>query len=88
MNHDNPVTTLQGFTGTVDTTFTDSKVNPTGSKVISLDTEFTSGLSIPEINKGTGDIIYIDNRPLNFPKRKAEGRHQSYIGILKNATEN
>ena len=60
----NPVTTLQGFTGTVDTTFTDSKVNPTGSKVISLDTEFTSGLSIPEINKGTGDIIYIDNRPL------------------------
>ena len=60
----NPVTTLQGFTGTVDTTFTDSKVNPTGTKVISLDTEFTSGLSIPEINKGTGDIIYIDNRPL------------------------
>ena len=47
-----------------DTTFTDSKVNPTGTKVISLDTEFTSGLSIPEINKGTGDIIYIDNRPL------------------------
>ena len=60
----NPVKSDGGFTGTVDTTFTDSKVNPTGSKVISLDTEFTSGLSIPEINKGTGDIIYIDNRPL------------------------
>ena len=60
----NPVTTLEGFTGVIDTTFTDSKVNPTGTKVISLDTEFTSGLSIPEINKGTGDIIYIDNRPL------------------------
>ena len=60
----NPVTSDGGFTGVVDNTFTDSKVNPTGTKVISLDTEFTSGLSIPEINKGTGDIIYLDNRPL------------------------
>ena len=58
------VETSEGFSGTIDTTFTDSKVNPTGNKVISLDTEFTSGLSIPEINKGTGDIIYLDNRPL------------------------
>ena len=58
------VETSGGFSGTIDTTFTDSKVNPTGNKVISLDTEFTSGLSIPEINKGTGDIIYLDNRPL------------------------
>ena len=74
----NPVTTLQGFTGTVDTTFTDSKVNPTGSKVISLDTEFTSGLSIPEINKGTGDIIYIDNRPLI----SRNARHKEDIKVI------
>jgi len=29
-----------------------------------LGVNFTSGLSNPEINKKTGDIIYIDNRPV------------------------
>jgi len=35
-----------------------------GTKVIDLGVTFTSGLANPEINKKTGDIIYIDNRPL------------------------
>ena len=38
--------------------------NPTGTKLISLGTEFTDGLSEPEINKGSGEIIYLDNRSL------------------------
>ena len=34
-----------------------------GTKVIDLGVTFTEGLANPEINKKTGDIIYIDNRP-------------------------
>ena len=33
------------------------------NKQINLGVTFTNGLSNPEINKKTGDIIYIDNRP-------------------------
>ncbi len=60
----NAVTSTAGFSGAVDTTFTESKVNVTGNKVIDLATSFTIGLSSPEINKGSGDILYLDNRPL------------------------
>ena len=35
-----------------------------GTKLISLDTQFTQGVSNPEINKKSGDIVYLDNRPL------------------------
>jgi hypothetical protein len=34
------------------------------SKQINLGVTFTNGLANPEINKKTGDIIYIDNRPI------------------------
>jgi len=52
-----------GFVAAIDTTFTDNKVNPTGTKLINLGVNFTNGLASPEINKGSGDVIYIDNRP-------------------------
>ena len=52
------------FTGaSIDTTLNSNKVT-VGSKVIDLGVTFTAGLANPEINKKTGDIIYIDNRPL------------------------
>jgi hypothetical protein len=60
----NPVTTSGGFSGTIDTGFTGITTNPNGNKVISLGVQFNNGLATPEINKGSGDIIYIDNRPL------------------------
>jgi hypothetical protein len=60
----NPVTTSGGFSGTIDTGFTGITTNPNGAKVISLGVQFNYGLATPEINKGSGDIIYIDNRPL------------------------
>ena len=63
-NSTNPVTTSGGFSGTIDINFTGITTNPTGNKIISLGTQFTNGLATPEINKGSGDIIYIDNRPL------------------------
>jgi hypothetical protein len=51
------------FTGSIDQSFNDNKIT-IGSKVVNLEATFTAGLSNPEINKKTGDIIYIDNRPL------------------------
>jgi hypothetical protein len=59
-----PVTSSGGFSGSIDVTFSGITTNPTGSKIISLGSQFTNGLSTPEINKESGDIIYIDNRPL------------------------
>ena len=59
----NAVTSTGGFSGSIDTGFTGVSTNPTGSKVISLGVQFTNGVATPEINKGSGDIIYIDNRP-------------------------
>ena len=44
-------------------TFADNKIT-VGGKVIDLGVIFTAGLANPEINKQSGDIIYIDNRPL------------------------
>jgi hypothetical protein len=51
------------FAGSIDTSFNSNKVT-VGSKIIDLGVTFTAGLANPEINKKTGDIIYIDNRPL------------------------
>ena len=55
------------FAGSIDTDFgspTPTNKFSVGSKVIDLGVTFTAGLANPEINKKTGDIIYIDNRPL------------------------
>ena len=52
-----------GFTASIDTGFSGISTNPTGSKLINLGVNFTSGMASPEINKGSGDILYIDNRP-------------------------
>ena len=62
-SNSNAVTTDGGFSGTIDTAFTGITTNPTGSKIISFGVQITSGLAKPEINKGSGDVIYIDNRP-------------------------
>jgi len=52
-----------GFTASVDTGFAGITTNPTGTKLINLGVNFTNGLASPEINKGSGDLIYLDNRP-------------------------
>ena len=46
------ISSFSGITTTVD------------NSIVNLGVTFTSGLANPEINKKTGDIIYIDNRPL------------------------
>ena len=42
----------------------DGSVVVVNNKQINLGVNFTGGLANPEINKKTGDIIYIDNRPI------------------------
>jgi len=42
----------------------DGSVVVVNNKQINLGVNFTDGLANPEINKKTGDIIYIDNRPI------------------------
>ena len=58
------VAPTSGFNATVDQNFTGISTNPSGNKVISLGVNFTNGLASPEINKKSGEIIYLDNRPL------------------------
>ena len=52
-----------GFNGSIDLNFSGITTNPTGSKLINLGVNFTSGMAVPEINKGSGQLIYLDNRP-------------------------
>ena len=51
------------FRGTIDQTQNTATTNPSGSKLINLGVNFTNGLSESEINKGSGEVIYLDNRP-------------------------
>ena len=62
------------FTGSIDSNFSGISTNPTGNKLINLGTNFISGLSESEINKGSGEVIYLDNRPLivRNPRQKED----------------
>jgi len=55
--------TILPYSASIDRTFGTDKVT-IGTKVIDLGATFTGGLANPEINKESGDVIYIDNRPL------------------------
>jgi hypothetical protein len=58
----NVVGETSGFSGQVSSF---SGITTTvNNSIINLGVTFTNGLANPEINKKTGDIIYIDNRPL------------------------
>jgi len=52
------------FSGTINNAFSGITTNPTGTKLIDLGITFTNGLADNEINKGSGEIVYVDNRPL------------------------
>ena len=49
------------FTSSIDAGFT-GITTIVGNKQVNLGIEFTKGLANSEINKKTGDVIYIDNR--------------------------
>jgi hypothetical protein len=69
----NPVLSAS-FSASIDTSFSNSVINPTGNKLINLDSNFDQGLSQPEINKRTGEVIYLDNRPIisRNPRQKED----------------
>mgnify|MGYP003122986860 FL=1 len=50
-------------TASIDTSL-DGSVITVDNKVINLGVNFASGIANPEINKNTGEIIYLDNRPV------------------------
>ncbi len=52
------------FSGSIDTGFSGISTNPTGTKLINLGVNFIDGMATPEINKGSGEVIYLDNRPI------------------------
>ena len=58
------VGSTSGFSASVDSGFTGITTNPTGSKLINLGVSFTNGLANSEINKGSGQIVYLDNRSI------------------------
>ena len=60
----NQINGSSGFSGSVDTNFSGISTNPTGTKLINLGVNFEKGLASPEINKGSGEIVYLDNRPV------------------------
>ena len=68
------VQVVTSFSGAVDISFSDATLNPNGNKVINLGTTFAQGLSDSEINKGSGEIIYLDNRPIinRNPRQKED----------------
>jgi len=53
---------VSNFTGSIDSAFSGITTNPSGTKLINLGVNFTNGIAVPEINKGSGEIIYLDNR--------------------------
>jgi len=53
-----------GFKGYVDNNYNGITTFTSGNKQVNLDVFFTGGLAKSEINKGSGELVYIDNRPL------------------------
>ena len=63
-NANNIEGTSSSFNGSISINFSGITTNPNGNKLINLGTNFVSGLSDSEINKGSGEIVYLDNRPV------------------------
>ena len=69
----NNITTTDGFIASVDTTFNGS-TSQVGDRSVELGVEFTNGIAESEINKQSGEILYIDNRPIvpRNPRQKED----------------
>jgi len=69
----NPVITSSGFLSTIDTNFNGS-TETVASKSVELGAEFTNGVAVSEINNQSGEILYLDNRPVvpRNPRQKED----------------
>jgi hypothetical protein len=68
------VTSVNSFSGTVDSNFTGITTTVSLTRRVNLATNFVNGVAVSEINKGSGEIIYLDNRPLvsRNPRQKED----------------
>ena len=55
--------TSTAFSVNVDQTFSGISTTTPSGKVVDLGVQFTNGIANEEINKRSGEIIYLDNRP-------------------------
>ena len=70
------------FSGAISRDFSGITTNPTGNKLINFGgVNFISGLSNSEINKGSGETVYLDNRPLIV----RNSRQKEDIKIISNS---
>jgi hypothetical protein len=68
-----PVTTIGGFNGIIDVSYV-GITTVIGTKILNLGTQFSNGLAYPEINKSSGELLYLDSRPSvsRNPKQKED----------------
>jgi hypothetical protein len=68
------VTASNNFSCTIDPNFSGITTAITASKIVNLATQFTNGVASPEINKTSGTILYLDNRPVvtRNPRQKED----------------
>lgn len=57
------ITATNSFSCTIDSNFSGITTTVSTTKIVNLATNFTNGFATPEINKRSGSIIYLDNRP-------------------------
>lgn len=68
------ITSQSGFSAEIDPTFQESVLVLSNTKSVNLDSTFVDGISQPEINKRSGEVLYIDSRPIvnRNPKQKED----------------
>jgi hypothetical protein len=68
------VTTSSGFSASIDSTFQGSVLILANNNSINLNSTFVNGISQPQINRRSGDVLYIDSRPVvnRNPKQKED----------------
>jgi hypothetical protein len=57
------ITSENTFSCTIDSNFNGITTSVSSSKIVNLATQFTNGVALGEINKRSGTILYLDNRP-------------------------
>jgi len=68
------VNSTSNFSCTIDPNFSGITTAVTATKIVNLATQFTNGVASPEINKNSGTILYLDNRPVvtRNPRQKED----------------
>ena len=70
-----------GTTLSIDSGFTGNSVT-INTVTYNLGQEFTSGISFPESQKYSGNIIYVDNRPSVTRSKPPKRRCESHLTVL------